>query len=114
MRRIMTNPHRAPAAGLMALLLLVCCASARGEEAASKPPASPETIELWPKDAPAPGDKGDIGEEVNKTPNDPVVRLTNVGRPTITVFRPAPDKANGAAVIVCPGGGYNIVAANKE
>jgi acetyl esterase/lipase len=79
--------------------------------AADQPPQS-EPIPLWP--GVAPGEKGDIGEETNKTPNDPVTRLTNVTRPTITVFRPPADNATGTAVLVCPGGAYNILAMNKE
>ena len=30
--------------------------------------------------------------------------------PTLTVFLPAPDKATGAAIVVCPGGGYAVLA----
>lgn len=33
--------------------------------------------------------------------------------PTITVFKPAADKANGAAVVVCPGGGYGGLAGHE-
>src|SRR4051812_7728245 len=56
--------------------------------AARPRPAAPQPIPLWP--GAAPGEKGDVGEEVNKTPADPVMRLTNVTRPTVTVFRPPP------------------------
>jgi len=43
-----------------------------------------------------------------------VSRYSNVSTPTITL-RPAPkDKATGAAVIVCPGGGYSILAWDLE
>jgi acetyl esterase/lipase len=77
-----------------------------------------EPILLWP--GTAPGEKGDIGEERDTTnePNTPpekyVIRLGNVSKPTITVFKPAPEKDTGAAVIVCPGGGYHILAYNLE
>ena len=43
-----------------------------------------------------------------------VIRLANVSKPTITVFRPAADKNTGAAVVVCPGGGYSILAYDLE
>jgi len=33
--------------------------------------------------------------------------------PTLTPFRPAPDKATGAAMIICPGGGYGGLAAHE-
>lgn len=76
-------------------------------------------IELWP--AGAPGEKGDIGEErdVSK-PNEglvagkPLIRLANVSHPTLTVYKPSADKDTGAAVVVCPGGGYSILALDLE
>jgi acetyl esterase/lipase len=76
-------------------------------------------IRLWP-DA-APGDKGGLGEEKDTTkPSDnliagkPVIRIGNVSTPTITVYRPPSDRNTGAAVVVCPGGGYNILAWDLE
>ena len=44
----------------------------------------------------------------------PVVRLGNVSDPTIEVFRPPAEKATGTAVLVCPGGGFNILAMDLE
>jgi acetyl esterase/lipase len=43
-----------------------------------------------------------------------VKRVTNVTRPTLSVFRPAREKDTGAAVLICPGGGYNILAIDFE
>jgi acetyl esterase/lipase len=78
-----------------------------------------EPVALWPNGAP--GEKGDIGQERDMTkPNDgrvggkPVVRIGNVIAPTITVYRPAQDNDSGAAVMVCPGGGYQILAMDLE
>jgi acetyl esterase/lipase len=78
-----------------------------------------EPMLLWPNGAP--GEKGDIGVERDMTkPNDgmvagrKVVRIGNVSIPTITFYRPPQDKDNGAAVVVCPGGGYNILAMDLE
>src|SRR5438093_961735 len=46
---------------------------------------------------------------------DGVQRITNISRPTLTVF-PAPKKgaAPAPAMIVCPGGGYSYVVYDKE
>lgn len=33
--------------------------------------------------------------------------------PSVTVYRPAPDRATGAAVVVCPGGGYGVLAPHE-
>lgn len=81
--------------------------------------ALPEPILLWPNGAP--DLKAGIGEELDTTPPDAtkpnantISRIGNVTKPTITVFRPAPEKDTGAAVVVCPGGGYNILAYNLE
>jgi acetyl esterase/lipase len=79
----------------------------------------PKVIELWP--GIAPGEKGNIGEEQDTTkPTDhlvagkPVIRLGNVSKPTITIYRPPAAKDTGAAVMVCPGGGYHILALDLE
>lgn len=48
----------------------------------------------------------------NSTFRDNVTRIAKVSVPTITVFKPV--KANGKTVIICPGGGYSILAFDKE
>ena len=40
--------------------------------------------------------------------------LRNVSEPTLTVFTPEPGEANGAGVVVCPGGGWRILAWEHE
>lgn len=40
--------------------------------------------------------------------------VTNVVNPTLTVFSPEPSKANGTAVIICPGGGFHALSINSE
>jgi acetyl esterase/lipase len=74
---------------------------------------------LWPHEAP--GEKGDIGTEVDTTkPTDNqvggrrLIRLGKVSEPTLTVYSPPKEKDTGAAVIVCPGGGYSILALDLE
>jgi acetyl esterase/lipase len=51
---------------------------------------------LWPDGAP-----GAVGTEA-------------VDKPKITVYLAPPEQATGAAVVVCPGGGYRVVAADHE
>lgn len=81
--------------------------------------AAPSPIKIWP--GVAPGEKGEIGleQEVSKPNDKPVAgrqvyRLGKISDPTITVYRPAADKDTGAAVLVCPGGGYYILAYDLE
>ena len=43
---------------------------------------------------------------------DNVMRISKVSVPTLTVYKPA--NPNGMSVIICPGGGYGILAFDKE
>lgn len=74
------------------------------------------TLDVWP--GKAPGETADIGAEkyLEEKPNEKkkVKRLTNVSKPTLTVFRPEKDKDTGAAVVIAPGGGYHILAEDLE
>jgi acetyl esterase/lipase len=40
--------------------------------------------------------------------------VTNVTRPSLTIFRPASDRDNGASVLICPGGGYHALMWDLE
>jgi len=53
-----------------------------------------------------PNSKNIANRETSFTGADGKPRITKVSVPTLTVFLPAKDKANGTAVIICPGGGY--------
>lgn len=41
-------------------------------------------------------------------------RISNVSVPTLTMVAPPAGKANGAAAIICPGGGYVRLSAERE
>jgi acetyl esterase/lipase len=71
----------------------------------------PVVVDVWP--GKAPGEAKPIGEEKMEDSKG-VKRISNVSKPTLTIYRPAKDKDTGAAVIVCPGGGYNILAWDLE
>jgi acetyl esterase/lipase len=68
-------------------------------------------IKLWPKERLIATTAGKVEHSTSK-PNDKVILLTDVTDPTIQVYKPA--HPNGAAVIVCPGGGYKILAMDLE
>lgn len=72
----------------------------------------PVVIELWPSGK-VPGETASVGEE-SLAGNKGGRRLTNVSKPTITVYRPDKDKNTGAAVVVAPGGGYSMLAWDHE
>jgi acetyl esterase/lipase len=72
-----------------------------------------EFIYLWPGKVP--------GEPKEKQPpvvdssrKDNVLRYSEVTNPAMEAFLPDADKRNGSGVIVCPGGGYRILAYDLE
>jgi acetyl esterase/lipase len=71
--------------------------------------AEPLVVELWP--GPAPGDVGIDGHESSRIHDSPLVGptklITNVTRPSLTVYRPPAGKNTGTAMLICPGGGYH-------
>jgi len=77
---------------------------------------SHEVIDLWP-DGPPRGNPGVGAEIAFRAPaagGADTTMLRNVCEATITVLGPAPGKANGTGVIVCPGGGWRILAWEHE
>jgi acetyl esterase/lipase len=73
-----------------------------------------QIVDVWP--GKAPGDAGPIAEEkvVKKNGDGKIVSVTNVSRPTLSIFRPDKEKDTGVAIVVCPGGGYNNLAWDHE
>jgi acetyl esterase/lipase len=53
-------------------------------------------------------------KEKSETTKEGILLISEVVEPTLTVFLPAKGKGNGTAVVICPGGGYWIVAAGHE
>ena len=75
----------------------------------------PLVVDVWPG-KPAGDDPAKIGEErfrdliVKGKPYEvdgkPTKWLTNVTKPTLTIYQPAKEKDTGIAMLICPGGGY--------
>jgi acetyl esterase/lipase len=76
--------------GAMAVTLLIVMGFAAGVR------AEPQVVPLWP--GAAPGARGDADGDT----------------PTLTIYLPGAEKANGAAVVICPGGGYGHLAMDHE
>lgn len=98
---------------------LVCLFSLQSQLSGLGAVEPAEVLPLWP--GIAPGEKSDLGEERDMTKSSdglvagkPVIRLGNVSKPTIAIYRPSARKDTGAAVVVCPGGGYHILAMDLE
>ncbi|MGK0185048.1 MAG: acetyl esterase/lipase [Verrucomicrobiales bacterium] len=69
---------------------------------------------VWPQSAP--DEPANITEKKKdgEMGKDGTYRIPYVDSPTLTWYPAAEDKANGACVVICPGGGYNILAWNLE
>lgn len=67
-----------------------------------------EIIKLWPEEIPF--STGTISEEEYTDAG----HVRNIQDPTITVYLPDKEKATGAAVVICPGGGYSVLAIKHE
>ncbi|MEM6345329.1 MAG: alpha/beta hydrolase [Bacteroidota bacterium] len=67
-----------------------------------------QTLNLYPEGIPC---KNDLIEEA-KEGKDGILRISKVHEPILDVY--LPDSANGSAVVICPGGGYTILAWDWE
>jgi len=71
---------------------------------------SNESINLYPKGVPN-SKKVPAGAYIEKTVN---TRAAKVSVPTLIPFFPEKGKANGTAIVICPGGGYSILSMENE
>lgn len=78
--------------------------------------AQEKVVRLFPEGAP--GETVPMVEKISKDGNrvagEIVCRITNVSDPTIAIYQPSEELAGGSAMIVCPGGGYDILAYDLE
>jgi acetyl esterase/lipase len=77
------------------------------------------TLQVWPGSAPGaaanpPAEADTTTAKDNLIAGKPLVRLGNVSVPTLTLYPPKGGTNTGAAVVVFPGGGYNILAIDLE
>lgn len=89
---------------LLALLTTVAMSAA----------ASQPVIRLWPQGLPAGSLKLSPQKTAAARKKTTEERIALVDDPSLTVYRAPKAKANGAALVICPGGGYNILAWPKE
>src|ERR1700753_2284421 len=99
----------------MKLLPLLCALALPLASAFAAEPAKPDRVlKLW--DAKPPGDFIAPGPETLTEPKPtdklPIQRLTNVTEPRLEFY--IPEKRNGNAVIIVPGGGFGVLASQHE
>jgi acetyl esterase/lipase len=103
----------------VALLTILLASTSVASILADDSPKATRAIKLWSDKAPGESKEYPAEGDTSK-PNDrsvadrAVVRIGNVTQPDLQIYSPAPEKATGACVLVCPGGGYNILAYDLE
>jgi len=75
--------------------------------------AQPNVIKVWPDKIPGAIDNRFYQEKTIFVDNN-APRVSKVTDPTISVYLAPKDKANGTAVIICPGGGYARLSIDHE
>ena len=73
---------------------------------------APKEIPLWPGGAP--GSEGKTAPEKVVTSANGERQVSSIHHPSITPFLPAKESANGAAVLVIPGGGHRVLCVDHE
>jgi acetyl esterase/lipase len=68
----------------------------------------PLVVPLWPKGAPGFESRRNEPEQAKD------YWVKNIHNPSIAVYLPPKEKATGAAVIICPGGGHRLLVYNSE
>ena len=77
------------------------------------PGVAQEVISLYPGTAPGSTQENYPEKEYfSKTWKTDVV--TNVTKPSLTIFKPSPELRNGTAVVICPGGGFMALSITSE
>jgi acetyl esterase/lipase len=75
--------------------------------------AQEQTIKLWPQAVPGSIDDPSYKQEIVYVAEN-IPRIYRVTDPVLDVYPAAKEKASGSAMVICPGGGYARLAADKE
>ena len=99
---------------LISFLSLAVAASFLTQSSQECMAAEHPELAIWPKGLPA--DAKPVAPERVKELEAKLTeeRIFWVETPSLTLYRASKDKANGCGVVICPGGGYNILAWPKE
>lgn len=101
---------------VVALGLLVVC-GAHAKTTVWQPAAGHVQIPLWPGTPPGvqpvPGPEYASSDPTSLIGGKPMIAVSNVSQPTMTVYSPA-GKNTGTAIVVFPGGGFQMLAMDLE
>ena len=103
---------------IFALCVVFAFDSLSAQESGWQPSPGNAQVPIWPGAVPDAAAVVPAGPETAEVSKDliagkPVTGVSNVSRPTMTVYSPK-GKNTGAAVVVFPGGGYQILAIDLE
>jgi acetyl esterase/lipase len=102
---------------IFAACVLVGCCAGDAQQASWQPTPGHTQIPIWPGNPPDPrpyGGQETVTAETKKlVAGKPWLYISNVSQPTMTVYSPT-GKDTGAAIVVFPGGGYEILAIDLE
>lgn len=114
MKQIMTAAHKLMPGLVVGLILTVSNGLPRTDARDAD-----QILNLWPDVQPGPAIESGPEQDFNKSTDRPIagraiIKLGNVSVPQAHVFLAPADQRTGAAVVICPGGGYNILAWDLE
>ena len=102
---------------VLVIMFLVICGCASSQNISGNTgldiPDDVLILQIWPKSALTANASVET-ERPEPDRGDNVVRISNITDPTIMIFRPEQPQLKTPAVIICPGGGYDYLALNKE
>ncbi len=112
---------------MLCALTVLCSSTIVSAQTTSKtdPSSSPTklvnatVLKLWPGTPPGPamtvGAEQDFTKDSDKLiAGRRIIKLGNVSSPEVHVFLPPEEKRNGSAIVICPGGGFHILAWDLE
>lgn len=113
---------------LVTLIVIILSANNKTPESLAQQTSessAPIVLDLWPENSRGklPGDPVEFSlppeQDTSTSDSDQVagrslIRLGNVARPQVAVYRPSKPSSSRAAVVICPGGGYHILAYDLE
>jgi acetyl esterase/lipase len=89
---------------------VVVCLLSVGLAAPSLAADAPPTIDVWPGKVP----DQTRAEKPEKSEQSKIIRIGDISKPTLTIYHAPKDKDTGASILICPGGGYSILAWDLE
>ena len=102
---------------ILVVCLLIACTGVQAEPAVWRPAPGQTQIPLWPGTPPdmkaMPGPEYAISRKEHLIAGKPWLAVANVSQPTLTVYAPQ-GKNTGSAVVVFPGGGFEVLAMDLE